>query len=63
MNCQTINQLLDINVEQNEELRKEQVEIKRLKTNFQNIIDTMLKSKKQLFKESMKIEESIERIR
>lgn len=63
MNCQTINQLLDINVEQNEKLREEQIEIKKIKGNFQNIIDTMLKSKKQLFKESMKIEESIERVR
>ena len=34
MTAQTINQLLDINVEQNQKLREEQQEIKKIKANF-----------------------------
>lgn len=62
-NMHTINSILDISVEQNHLLIKEQANIRCIKQRYQEHIDNLLKCKKGLFKESRNMEESISTLR
>lgn len=48
--------LLDLTPEQNQKLKQEQLKILEQKEKFKSIIDTMLQAKKELFRESGKME-------
>ena len=56
---QSINYLLGITVEQNQNIINEQETIHQIKKNYQNLIDQLLKCKEGFFKESMRIEASL----
>ena len=53
---QTINQMLNITLEQNEKLIQEAHKIKQVKNNFQHLIDNLLRCKKELFVQSKNID-------
>lgn len=58
-----MNELLDLSPEQLQKLKKEQMKILEQKEKFQSIFNVLLEKKKEMFKETAKLEQCLMRLR